>query len=213
MEDRVDQQIQTEDHNGRIKQVIKLIKGISSIITFVITLVTFGIAYYQFIYHADIKDFQAKELLYKYGEAYEYALKYKKEHSVSGEESDIDKRKEGMREFEDILSEDLYKEVEEHIFGKYNEYKDIDNYDYIDFVYIYEDENGNSNVEIKNESIVVKKPYIIKKKKDSDKEGFYIQSRTYEVERCGWKHGEFSKYRLKSYVNHMDDLDKDMLGK
>ena len=208
MQNRVDQQMQTNNYNDNSGWLKQVYKDVMDIIKFIIAIVTFSIACFQFVYHGDIKDFQAKELLYKYGKAYEYALNYKKENSVPGEESDIDKRKEGMKKFEDILSEDLYKEIEEHIFGKSNEYN-TDIWDYTDFVYIYEDENGNCNIEVKNESIVVKKPYIKKKnnKNDKDKKAFYIQSRTYEVERDFWQPW---KYRLKSYVNHMKDLDKDM---
>lgn len=216
MQHRTSQQIQTNnqnDNSGWLKQgwkdgldIFKLVGGI----------VTFAICVHTFWYEGDIKDHKAKELMSDYGKAYEYALKYKKDNNIFREEKDPDKRKKGMEKFKDILSEDLYEEVENHIFGleknesgeEKNAY-DTENWDYTNFVYIYDDENGNCNIEIKNKSIVVKKPYIIKETKDGkSKKAFYIDTRTYEVSR---KKLKFWEYELKSYVKHMEDVDKDIL--
>lgn len=192
------------EHN-HFNEIKELGKGITSIIIVILTIVPSIIAVYT--WNTEITDYEAKKLLKEYGTAYEYALSYKKKYSNPGEENDENKRKEGMKNFKGILSNDLYKQVEESVFGPRNLYDDIDRCDYKKFSYVYNKDNGDPNIEIKDKSIVVDYPYIIKdiklKNGDVKENKFYIKSCTFNISR---RFPDIWNFKLVDKINHDEDI-------
>lgn len=90
-----------------------------------------------------------------------------------------------------------------------NDYKNIDTYNYEEFIYVYDMKDSSGayvpNIEIKNSSIIVKDPYIKRTiKKTNERDDYRMKSRTIEIKRSK-SSGSPSKFYINNFIDHQKD--------
>lgn len=176
---------ETNGEKKSISSIIKEILKIGTILTILMIIVNF-MDIKEKLDNVDLDIFIAENLMNSYEEAYNYALsvKYDKYDKENDEKKKSEIKEDAMKGFKEILSQELYNDIEKHIFDS-NMYDDLDKTEY-QFEYTH-NENGNLILSVDNEddTIKIENPYYyrIDRHKKTRSKPINTDSRIYKVKR------------------------------
>lgn len=196
------EQNQSNQEKKSIFDKFKKILPISAI-SAVLGAIVSAITILNYFNNVDLDIFIARDLMNSYEEAYSYALliKGEKYDNENNEQKKSEIKDEAMKGFKEILSQELYNEVEGHIFAiNNNEYHDLKDFEY-QFEFTH-NKKGELILSVNDEddTIIIEKPYYYKINKDEKtiSDPIHTNSRIYKVKR---KSFASNQYILSERVN------------